>query len=97
MQTIEISEELYQRLQEQAVRLNLSPAQLIERLVSGVSEPDAAFDAGQPVPPAGSPAALAAVERLAGLFADLTLPDLEATLSDPLLALANVDLDDLPQ
>lgn len=59
MHTIEISEELYQLLPEQAVRLNLSPAQLIKRLVSGASEPGPACAAEQSVPPAGSAAAFA--------------------------------------
>ena len=33
--------------------------------------------------------------RCTSLFADVALPDLDAALADPLIALANSDLDDL--
>ena len=37
--------------------------------------------------------ALAAVQRLTTLFADVTITNLNEVLDDPLLELANVDLD----
>jgi hypothetical protein len=90
MQTITVTEEVYRRLSERAARLQLTPEQLIEQLVAvPPSDDDLA------VPPAGSEEALAAVGRLSGLFAGVTLPDVDATLADPMIALANADLDDL--
>ena len=35
MQSIQVTEELYRRLSEQAARLRLTPEQLLERLVAG--------------------------------------------------------------
>ncbi|NTV62229.1 MAG: hypothetical protein HGA65_01660 [Oscillochloris sp.] len=90
MQTITVTEEVYRHLSERAARLQLTPEQLIEQLLVTPSEEE-----DLDVPPAGSGEALAAVSRLSGLFGDLALPDLDAALADPLLALANVDLDDL--
>lgn len=89
MQTIHITEEVYRCLSEQAARLQFTPEQLIERLLAAPTSDD------DLVPPAGSPEALAAVGRLSGLFGDLTLPNLHVALADPMLALANVDLNDL--
>lgn len=89
MQTITVTEEVYRRLSERAARLQLTPEQLIEQLVAApLSDDDLA------VPPAGSEEALAAVARLSGLFAGVTLPDVDATLADPTIALANAELDD---
>jgi hypothetical protein len=90
MQTIQIPEVLYRRLSERAARLHLSPEQLIEQLLASPSG-----DGDLLMPPAGSEDALAAVARLSGLFGDLTRPNLDATLTDPMLALANADLNDL--
>ncbi|MDW8214334.1 MAG: hypothetical protein RMJ55_12315 [Roseiflexaceae bacterium] len=95
MPAIELSEDAFRRLHERAARLNLSPAQVIEQLLSS---PEPALTAGaedEPIPPAGSAEALTAVDRLARLFADVTIPHLHETLADPMLALANVDLDEL--
>jgi hypothetical protein len=89
MQTITVTEEVYRRLNERAARLKLTPEQLIEQLLVAPASGD-----DLPMPPAGSAEALAAVERLSGLFGDLVLPDLDAALADPMIALANVDLDD---
>ncbi|HZS91747.1 MAG TPA: hypothetical protein VFE42_30210 [Chloroflexota bacterium] len=91
--TIQISEELYDRLYEQAVQLQLTPEQLIERLLAGgpvqpVVAPD---EPDIPVPQAGTDEALAAVQRLTTLFADAVIPDLDHTLADPMIALANAD------
>jgi hypothetical protein len=97
--TIQISETVYRRLRERAVRLHLTPEQLIERLL--VPDPLALADVdaelAEPMPSAHSDEALAAVQRLATCFADATIPDLENVLADPSIALANADTDDLPQ
>ena len=91
--SMQISDELYTRLNEQAARLQLSPEQLIERLLTGEAAPVtlAGDEPDVPVPPAGSAAALAAVQHLSTLFADVVIPDLEQVLADPLIALANAD------
>jgi hypothetical protein len=92
MQTITVNEEVYRRLSERAARLQLTPEQLIEQLVAiPLSDDDLA------VQPASSEDALAAVGRLSSLFAGVTLPHLDATLADPMIALANADLDDFRQ
>ena len=89
MQTITVTEEVYRRLSERAARLQLTPEQLIEQFVAApLTDDDLA------VSPAGSEEALAAVARLSSLFAGVTLPDVDATLADPMIALANADLDD---
>jgi hypothetical protein len=97
--TIQVSETAYRRLSEQAAQLHLTPEQLIERLLvpdllalAHVDE-----ELAEPMPPAHSDAALAAVHRLTTCFADVTIPDLENVLTDPSIALANADGDDLPQ
>ncbi|MEI7770643.1 MAG: hypothetical protein WCI67_11665 [Chloroflexales bacterium] len=89
MQTIAVTEEVYRRLSERAARLQLTPEQLIEQFFASPASDD---DVG--VPAAGSVEAVAAVARLSGLFGDLAFPGLDAALADPLMALANVDLDD---
>jgi hypothetical protein len=45
--------------------------------------------------PPDSEEALAAVGRLSSLFAGVTLPHLDVTLADPMIALANAALNDL--
>jgi hypothetical protein len=95
--TIQVSDEAYRRLQEEANRLQISPEQVVERLLTDMElEFITDFaDQDEPMPPAGSAAALAAVARLATLFGDVVIPDVERALADPLIALANVDLGDL--
>ena len=95
--TIQVSDEAYRQLQAQATRLQLTPEQVVERLITGEEAPVLIAPAEQDatVPPAGSAAALAAVARLTTLFGDLPIPDLERALADPLIELANVDLVDL--
>jgi hypothetical protein len=97
--TIHISESIYRRLSERAAQLRLTPEQLIERLL--VPDPFTLIDGdeelAEPMPPAHSDEALAAVQRLATCFADVSIPDLEHVLTDPSIALANADTDDLPQ
>jgi hypothetical protein len=95
---MQISEELFERLNERAARLQLTPEQLIERLLAGDSAQVAMAGAAPdvPVPPAGSHQALAAVQRLTTLFADVVIPDLEQALADPMIALANADVAPAP-
>ena len=49
------------------------------------------------MPRAGSEAALAAVGRLTQLFATRPIRDLDTILADPMLSIANADLDALPR
>lgn len=93
MQTIRVTDEIYRRLSERAARLKLTPEQLIEQLLAA---PASVAD-DLPMPPAGAEEALAAVGRLSSVFSDLTIPNLDDTLADPLIALANADLDAPPQ
>lgn len=97
MPAIELSEDVFRRLSERAARLNLAPDQVIEQLLGSLEPALTAGAEDEPIPPAGSAEALAAVERLANLFADAPIPHLHAALADPMLALANVDLDELPR
>ncbi|MCS6882090.1 MAG: hypothetical protein RMK84_07665 [Oscillochloridaceae bacterium] len=63
-----------------------------------LSSPEPALTAGaddEPIPPAGSAEALAAVDRLASLFADAMIVHLHKAPGDPMLAPATVDLDKL--
>ena len=91
MHSIELTEATYRHLSERAAHLKLTPEQLIEQLLAA---PASVAD-DLPMPPAGAEEALAAVGRLSSVFADLTIPNLDATLADPLIALANADLDAL--
>lgn len=95
--TIELSEEAYRRLHERAARLHVTPEQVIERMLASELLPSAVFDdeAEESVPAPGSAEALAAVERLTTLFAAPPIPNIDAVLTDPMLALTNTDLDDL--
>jgi hypothetical protein len=63
-------------------------ASFVERLLALRAERDEADDS---IPPAGSTEALAAVQRLTTLFADLAIADIDQVLSDPMIALANTD------
>lgn len=95
MQTIQLIEEVYRRLSERAARLHLTPEQMIERLLTPPSLSEEDGDLTVPAP--GSEEALAAVGQLSGLFADVSIPNLEAVLADPMSALASADFDDLPR
>lgn len=97
MPTLELSEEAFRHLHDHANRLKLSPAQVIEQLLRSPDQVLTVLADADPIPLAGSAAALAAVDRLASLFADVTIPNLEDVLADPMLVLAHVDLDELPQ
>ena len=96
--TVHISDETYQLLLKQAARLQLPPERVLERLVIGdlalppiedAAETDLAMAATDTAD------ALAAVERLTTLFADVTISDLEQHLNDPMLALANTEIETL--
>lgn len=93
MPTMTVTEERYRRLSEQAARLHLTPEQLLERFLRTPAIAEAHDELA--VPPPGAEEALAAVRRLSGLFAAVPLPDRDAALADPLMALANADIDDL--
>jgi hypothetical protein len=89
---IHVSEPAYQLLLEQAARLNTTPEQLIERLLAA-DVAEALIDTASE--PTGQAEALAAVQRLSTLFADVKVDILEQTLNDPMLELINVNLDEL--
>ena len=95
--SIQLSEEVYRRLQAQAVQLQLTPEQVVERLLNSELPTFVALDdeADLPIPPAGSAEALAAVRRLTTLFADIAIPHLDDTLADPMIAQVNADIDQL--
>lgn len=95
---LHISEETYHRLSEQAEQLHLTPEQVVERLLAGDhAQPTiAGNELDLPVPSAGSEEALAAAHRLTTLFADVVIPDLDQTLADPMIALANADVAPAP-
>lgn len=90
--TLQLPESTYQLLLQQSARLNTTPVELIERLVVN----DAAELLIDDTPVRTSQAeALAAVQRLGSLFADVKIDDLEAMLNDPMIQLINVDLDEI--
>jgi len=93
--TIQLSEKTYALLLKQAERLQTTPADVLERVLAN----DLALltdDTEQETPildePAATAEALAAVQRLTTLFADVSMPDLEAVLDDPMLAMENSTL-----
>jgi hypothetical protein len=94
--TIALSDQTYALLQQHATRLKLSPEEVLERVLSGTLtlSSEATDDAASLSEPEATAEALAAVQRLTTLFADVTIPNLEQVLDDPLLALANVNLRD---
>jgi hypothetical protein len=77
---------VYQRLRTTAARLHLAPDELIDRLLVTDALADQG-DAEIAMPPAGSPEARAAFERLITLFADLSIPDIDRVLDDPTMRL----------
>jgi hypothetical protein len=98
--TIELPEATYQLLLKQAARLQLSPEHVLEQLVIGdLALPPIEADVETDLAGAttDTAAALAAVERFTTLFADLSIRDLEQHLNDPMLALANTDIETLIQ
>lgn len=96
MQVIKVSDAVYRRLQHQAERLRMTPEQVIEQMsAQDTTRGPADVEVDVDFPLAGSAEALAAVKRLTTLFAAPPLPNIDAVLADPLLTLANADLDDL--
>ena len=96
--TIDLSETTYQQLLKQAARLQLPPERILEQLVLGDLALPPSADAAETDHARAATAtatALAAVERLTTLFADVAISDLEQHLHDPMLALANVDIETL--
>lgn len=91
--TIEVSETIYNLLNQQATAQDSSLEQVLEALLSHT--PVALPEESGPLvlsPAEGVEEALAAVERLTALFADVQIRDLEDVVDDPLLELANIDL-----
>ena len=97
VRSIQLSEEVYHVLHEQAVQLQLTPEQVVEHLLATDLTNVVARDdeADFPIPPAGSEEALAAVHRLTSLFADIAIPHLDLALADPMITLANAGIDEL--
>ena len=94
--TIALTDRTYALLQQHAARLKLSPEEVLERVLSGelALSTETVDDAAPRAQPEDNAEALAALQRLTTLFADVTIPNLEQVLDDPLLALANVNLRD---
>ncbi len=91
--TIEVSETIYNLLNQQAMAQDISLEQAIESLLNNA--PFALLEKSEPLvlsSAEGVEEALAAVERLTTLFADVQIRNLEDVLDDPLLELANIDL-----
>ena len=92
--TIEVSETIYNLLNQQAAAHDSTLEKVIERLLintpSVLQEERGAYGS---MSPESVNEALAAVQRLTTLFADVTITNLNEVLDDPLLELANVDLD----
>ncbi|MCB0170042.1 MAG: hypothetical protein KDJ97_05775 [Anaerolineae bacterium] len=92
--TIEVSETIYNLLNQQAAAHDSTLEKVIERLLintpSVLQEERGAYGS---MSPESVNEALAAVQRLTTLFADVKITNLNEVLDDPLLELANVDLD----
>jgi hypothetical protein len=97
---IELPDATYQALLTQAARLQVSPERMLERLVMGdlalppIGQP---FERDLDIPATDTVTALAAVERLTRLFADVVVMNFEQHLNDPMLALANSEIETLLQ
>jgi hypothetical protein len=91
---IYISEVVYQLLAQRAAAESRSLEQVAERLLTAELSFVAEADYGQTEQVSGNATeALAAVHRLTTLFADVEFSDIEQVLNDPMLALANEQLD----
>src|SRR5436190_1739145 len=94
---ITLPDNVYRLLIAQAEALQLSPAEIIERVVTSdfihllVAQDDP--ELSNPAPTT-TEEALAAVYRLTHLFADVPIEGLEEMLNDPMAELINVDLDE---
>jgi hypothetical protein len=93
-QTIQIPDEIYQLLHERAQQLGTTPEAIVSQLAHAwLTLPDAAeHNENIPDEPVTTDTALAAVRRLTGLFADVTIPNFEQVVTDPMLSLENTNL-----
>jgi hypothetical protein len=93
--TIQLSEKTYALLLKQAARLQTTPEDVIERVLANdltLLTDDIDQDRPSLDKPAATAEALAAVQRLTSLFADVSILDLDAILDDPMLTLENSTL-----
>jgi len=96
--TIQVSENIYELLLKQAARLQTTPERVIEHLlVNDVGVPfEEMYEWLENATLSDeTTGALAAVQRLTTLFANVNIPNLENILNDPMLAMANTDIGDL--
>lgn len=90
--TIHLPEDIYQRLQERAQRLQTTPEAVLSQLAHeclGLTDEPASELPFTDEPPTTAQA-LAAVQRLTRLFADVTIPHFDQMINDPMLALENI-------
>ena len=94
-QPIYLSDTIYRLLTKRAVQESKSLEQVAERLLAQELALSAELDNGQQVSfeSEDEDAALLAVHRLTTLFADVEVSWLEQALNDPMLEMANADLD----
>jgi hypothetical protein len=100
--TIQLSDKAYQRLLEKSARLHTTPSEFIEQLLdeSVTDLPPTAWpetvedDPDDPWPPRETTVeeALAAVERLTTLFADIHIENIEDVLNDPTIMSVDFEL-----
>jgi hypothetical protein len=93
--TIQLSEKTYALLLKQAARLQMTPEDVLEHVLANdplVLTDDIDQDTPRLDEPAATAEALAAVQRLSTLFADVSIHNIEAILDDPMLALENSTL-----
>src|SRR2546423_1720876 len=99
--TIQLSTEAYQRLLEQSAQRHTTPNELAEQLLrENVSDPSPTVwpedeeDPDDPWPPHETTVeeALAAVERLTTLFADIHIENIEDVLNDPTIMSVDFEL-----
>lgn len=91
--TIQIAEEIYQLLRERTQQFQTTP----EAVLTQLAREWLLLTADQPADelalleePATPEAALAAVQRLTHLFADVTIPNFDQVVADPALAMENI-------
>lgn len=90
--TIEVSETIYNLLNKQAAVQDSTLEKVIERLLISTSFVLQEDNALISLLPESVNEALAAVQRLTTLFAEVQIPNLEQALDDPMLELANAEL-----
>lgn len=91
--TIEVSETIYNLLEQQATVQNSTVEKVIERLLISTSSVLPEDNGGLiSLLPESVNEAVAAVQRLTTLFAHVKILNLAEILHDPMIELANVDL-----